>query len=166
MLTAKDNELLTRVGPGTPMGALLRQNYWVPALRAGMRDPDACVRRVSGSFLGRVSHPSATEALLAGLDDASAAPRIWYVGPALNAPSALSVPIHAPVADRSAVTAIVDRIAAAGGTAVKIHDRLSRETYTQIAEAARHAMTDPMNPPQKTKPALLTTALTSCIRIA
>ena len=72
-----------------------------------------------------------------GHGDASAAPRIWYVGPALNAPSALSVPIHAPVADRSAVTAIVDRIAAAGGTAVKIHDRLSRETYTQIAEVAR-----------------------------
>jgi imidazolonepropionase-like amidohydrolase len=42
-----------------------------------------------------------------------------------------------PVADRSAVTAIVDRIAAAGGMAVKIHERLSRETYTQIAEAAR-----------------------------
>lgn len=72
-----------------------------------------------------------------GNGDASAAPRIWYVGPTLNAPSTLSVPIHAPVADRSAVTAIVDRIAAAGGTAVKIHDRLSRETYTQIAEAAR-----------------------------
>jgi imidazolonepropionase-like amidohydrolase len=72
-----------------------------------------------------------------GNGDASAAPRIWYVGPALNAPSALSVPIHAPVADRSAVTAIVDRIAAAGGTAVKIHDRLSRETYAQIAEVAR-----------------------------
>jgi imidazolonepropionase-like amidohydrolase len=72
-----------------------------------------------------------------GNGDASAAPRIWYVGPALNAPSTLSAPIHAPVADRSAVTAIVDRIAAAGGTAVKMHDRLSRETYTQIAEAAR-----------------------------
>jgi imidazolonepropionase-like amidohydrolase len=72
-----------------------------------------------------------------GNGDASAAPRIWYVGPSLNAPSALSVPIQAQVADRSAVTAIVDRIAAAGGTAVKIHERLSRETYTQIAEAAR-----------------------------
>lgn len=31
MLTREDNELLTRVGPGTPMGDLLRQ-YWVPAL--------------------------------------------------------------------------------------------------------------------------------------
>jgi phenylpropionate dioxygenase-like ring-hydroxylating dioxygenase large terminal subunit len=31
MLSAKDNELLTHVGPGTLMGNLLRQ-YWVPAL--------------------------------------------------------------------------------------------------------------------------------------
>jgi phthalate 4,5-dioxygenase oxygenase subunit len=31
MLSLSDNELLTRVGPGTPMGELMRQ-YWVPAL--------------------------------------------------------------------------------------------------------------------------------------
>jgi nitrite reductase/ring-hydroxylating ferredoxin subunit len=31
MLTRKDNELLTRVGPGTPMGNLLRR-FWLPAL--------------------------------------------------------------------------------------------------------------------------------------
>ena len=31
MLSRDDNELLCRVGPGTPMGALLRQ-YWIPAL--------------------------------------------------------------------------------------------------------------------------------------
>src|SRR5581483_10242052 len=31
MLTREDNELLTRTGPGTPMGALLRR-YWLPAL--------------------------------------------------------------------------------------------------------------------------------------
>lgn len=31
MLSVKDNELLTRVGPGTPMGAFLRE-YWMPAL--------------------------------------------------------------------------------------------------------------------------------------
>jgi phthalate 4,5-dioxygenase len=31
MLTNEDNEILTRVGPGTPMGNLLRR-YWVPAL--------------------------------------------------------------------------------------------------------------------------------------
>lgn len=43
----------------------------VPILRSGMHDPDSCVRRVSGSFLGRVEHPSATEALLIALDDPS-----------------------------------------------------------------------------------------------
>ena len=31
MLSKEDNEILTRVGPGTPMGNLMRQ-YWVPAL--------------------------------------------------------------------------------------------------------------------------------------
>ena len=31
MLNVDENELLTRVGPGTPMGDLLRQ-YWIPAL--------------------------------------------------------------------------------------------------------------------------------------
>ena len=31
MLSASDNELICRVGPGTPMGALMRQ-YWLPAL--------------------------------------------------------------------------------------------------------------------------------------
>jgi phenylpropionate dioxygenase-like ring-hydroxylating dioxygenase large terminal subunit len=33
MLSAQDNELLCRVGPGTPMGSLMRQ-YWIPAVRA------------------------------------------------------------------------------------------------------------------------------------
>ena len=33
MLTREENELLTRVGPGTPMGALMRC-YWLPALLA------------------------------------------------------------------------------------------------------------------------------------
>src|ERR687886_341319 len=31
MLSQADNELITRVGPGTPMGTLMRE-YWVPAL--------------------------------------------------------------------------------------------------------------------------------------
>jgi phenylpropionate dioxygenase-like ring-hydroxylating dioxygenase large terminal subunit len=30
VLSAEDNEILTRVGPGTPMGSLLRR-YWIPA---------------------------------------------------------------------------------------------------------------------------------------
>ena len=33
MLSREDNELVTRVGPGTPMGTLMRE-YWVPALAA------------------------------------------------------------------------------------------------------------------------------------
>ena len=33
MLGATDNELLCRVGPGTPMGELMRQ-YWLPAIRS------------------------------------------------------------------------------------------------------------------------------------
>jgi len=31
MLSAEDNELLTRVGAGTPMGEMIRR-YWIPAL--------------------------------------------------------------------------------------------------------------------------------------
>jgi hypothetical protein len=41
----------------------------VPRLRVALRDDDACVRRVAGSFLARVEHPSAMSALLAALDD-------------------------------------------------------------------------------------------------
>ncbi|HEY1722153.1 MAG TPA: Rieske 2Fe-2S domain-containing protein [Magnetospirillaceae bacterium] len=33
MLSAQDNETLTRVGPGTPMGELMRQ-YWLPACKS------------------------------------------------------------------------------------------------------------------------------------
>ena len=33
MLSCEDNELLTRVGPGTPMGDTMRR-YWIPALLA------------------------------------------------------------------------------------------------------------------------------------
>ena len=33
MLSAQDNELITRVGLGTPMGNLMRQ-YWIPAIRS------------------------------------------------------------------------------------------------------------------------------------
>ena len=33
MLSASDNEMLTRVGRGTPMGDLMRE-YWIPAAKA------------------------------------------------------------------------------------------------------------------------------------
>src|SRR5215212_2211670 len=39
MLSKENNELLTRIGPGTPMGNLLRQ-YWIPALRAARLEAD------------------------------------------------------------------------------------------------------------------------------
>ena len=40
MLSTEDNELLCRVGPGTPMGAFMRE-YWLPAFcRASCAEPD------------------------------------------------------------------------------------------------------------------------------
>jgi len=46
MLTREDNELLTRTGPGTPMGALLRR-YWLPALLSEeLPEPDGRPVRV------------------------------------------------------------------------------------------------------------------------
>ena len=38
MLSKEDNELLSRVGPGTPMGKFMRR-FWVPALRAEQLEP-------------------------------------------------------------------------------------------------------------------------------
>lgn len=40
-----DNELLTRVGPGTPMGEMLRE-YWVPACRTASIEADGAPFRV------------------------------------------------------------------------------------------------------------------------
>ena len=46
MLSAEDNEILTRVGPGTPMGELLRR-YWMPAcLTSEIAEPDGRPVRV------------------------------------------------------------------------------------------------------------------------
>ncbi len=46
MLTREDNELLCRVGPGTPTGALIRQ-YWIPALMSTeLPEPDGPPVRV------------------------------------------------------------------------------------------------------------------------
>ena len=33
MLSLEDGELLTRVGPGTPMGELMRR-YWIPVVQS------------------------------------------------------------------------------------------------------------------------------------
>ena len=46
MLSREENELLCRVGPGTPMGDLMRQ-YWIPALLCSeLADPDCAPVRV------------------------------------------------------------------------------------------------------------------------
>jgi len=46
MLSKEDNALLCRVGPGTPMGDLMRQ-YWIPAARSDeLPTPDAAPLRV------------------------------------------------------------------------------------------------------------------------
>jgi phthalate 4,5-dioxygenase oxygenase subunit len=45
MLTREENELLSRVGPGTPMGEMLRE-YWAPALRSARLEADGAPARV------------------------------------------------------------------------------------------------------------------------
>lgn len=45
MLTAQENELVCRVGPGTPMGNLMRQ-YWLPAVTSDDLESDGSPRRV------------------------------------------------------------------------------------------------------------------------
>src|SRR5882724_9846270 len=46
MLTREDNELVTRTGPGTPMGDVLRR-YWIPAFPAReLPEPDCPPVRV------------------------------------------------------------------------------------------------------------------------
>src|ERR671924_877367 len=46
MLSAEENDLLTRVGPTTPMGELIRQ-YWIPALMSSeLPAPDGPPLRV------------------------------------------------------------------------------------------------------------------------
>jgi len=46
MLCPEENELLTRIGPGTPMGELMR-HYWIPALLAEeIAEPDCAPVRV------------------------------------------------------------------------------------------------------------------------
>ncbi len=45
-MTPEDNQLLTRVGPGTPMGALMRR-YWLPLMESDeLGLPDGASRRV------------------------------------------------------------------------------------------------------------------------
>ena len=46
MLSTEENELICRVGPGTPMGTLMRE-YWIPALLSSeLPKPDSNPVRV------------------------------------------------------------------------------------------------------------------------
>jgi len=45
MMNSTDNELLTRIGPGTAMGAMLRE-YWVPACRSAKLVADGAPERI------------------------------------------------------------------------------------------------------------------------
>ena len=46
MLNKHDNELITRVGPGTPMGNLMRR-YWLPTLLSEeLPEPDCAPLRL------------------------------------------------------------------------------------------------------------------------
>ena len=45
MLSHEDNELLTRTGPGTPMGDLIRR-YWIPVVESKELTPGGRVKRV------------------------------------------------------------------------------------------------------------------------
>src|ERR1700687_3521616 len=46
MLPNDKNELLTRVGPGTPMNALFKR-YWMPALLSSDLEPDGDPKRIT-----------------------------------------------------------------------------------------------------------------------
>lgn len=64
MLTREENELLTRTGPGTPMGHTMRR-YWVPALLSWeVPEPDCPPVRVKllGETLVAFRDPSGTGA--------------------------------------------------------------------------------------------------------
>src|SRR5437868_925448 len=50
MMSPEDNELLTRVENGAPMGRLLRENYWFPAVIDERLTPDG--RPVGFRILG------------------------------------------------------------------------------------------------------------------
>jgi hypothetical protein len=45
MLSKEQNEMLTRIGPGTPMGETLRE-FWIPAIRSARLEVDGPSQRV------------------------------------------------------------------------------------------------------------------------
>ena len=94
MLSPEDNELVTRIGPGTPMGEVMRR-YWIPALMTrelpepdcppvrvqllgeklvGFRDSEGriglvdefCPHRRASLWLGATRNPDCAASIMAG----------------------------------------------------------------------------------------------------
>ena len=58
MLSQADNQMVTRVGPGTPMGNMMRQ-YWMPAIESSSsRQTDGrCACDCSVKTLSHIATP-------------------------------------------------------------------------------------------------------------
>jgi HEAT repeat protein len=117
----------------------------VPMLRSGLRDADACVRRVAGSFLGRVEHPTATTALLAGLDDANAETRfVAAIGLGLSEQVAATQPLIRALRDPNATVRRAAAWALGSIEAEIAQDALltvlERDTDARVRQAAAWAI--------------------------
>lgn len=117
----------------------------VPRLRAAMGDPDACVRRVAGSFLGRIDHPSATTALLAALDDARAETRsVAALGLGLSEKPAAIAPLVKRLKDESAAVRRASAWALgsleAQAALLPLIESLERDPDARVRQAAAWAL--------------------------
>jgi len=117
----------------------------VPKLRAGLRDADACVRRVSGSFLGRVDHPNATAALTEALTDENADIRmIAAIGLGLSEKESATQPLMAALRDNSAAVRRAAAWALGSMEAKPAHDALinllEKDSDARVRQAAAWAI--------------------------
>lgn len=117
----------------------------VPRLRAAMRDSDACVRRIAGSFLGRVQHTSAVEALLGALEDPRAETRqVGAVGLGLSDSVRAIEPLvkrlrdDAPEVRRAAAWALGSLEATSA--LLPLIESLGRDTDPRVRQAAAWAI--------------------------
>ena len=92
MLKAEDNEILTRVGPGTLMGELLRR-YWTPAcLTAEIPEPGGAPARVRLLGENLVAFRDTTRAGRAGAGELPAPRRVAVLRPQRGRRPALRLP--------------------------------------------------------------------------
>jgi len=117
----------------------------VPRLRAALADPDACVRRVAGSFLGRIDHPAALTALVGALDEPNADVRsVAALGLGLSSNQAAIAPLLRHLRDESAA---VRRATAwslgsleASAALVPLVELLARDPDPKVRQAAAWAL--------------------------